>query len=394
MVIGIVVQKYFCNNLGVYALSYCAVDAVIRYCKKAKTPVEVRIFTDEHERVCEEVKRVFQYDGVKAFPIIKIRKPAAYMEYARHIAPCDIVLDTGLGDGFSDIYSSGKFVLQYFLKRIPEWKGCRTVLLPQTIGPYKKKQFERNAGAVIRNAAACFARDEASCSYAKKISGAENVILTTDMAMRLPRSSAQYEIPEGINVGLNVSGLLYMGGYTRSNQFHLKYDYSAFIDRLIERLAQKHCRVHLIAHVYRNNGEGDEFACRKLAEKYGDLIVAPEFPSPMDAKAYIAGMDFFIGSRMHSTIAAISSRVPVCPVGYSRKFNGLFETIGYSHYVDATKESMEDSIDKILSLLDRREQVKTDVEAAMTRADSLCDVFSAGLERVFDGAGKGSGESV
>ena len=375
MIIGIIVQKFFCNNLGVSALSYCAINEIVRFCKDACQPIEIRIFTDQPQRVREIVKQEFEYEQVSAFPIIRIKNPASYYRYYRNISSCDIVFDTGLGDGFSDIYSNGKYMLQYFLKRIPEWSGCKTVLLPQTIGPYDKRIFEKTAGTIIKKSAACFTRDNASYLYAKKISSNNDIVLTTDMAMKLPCSSNTYQIPDGVNIGLNVSGLLYMGGYTKSNQFHLKYDYSEFVNKLIERLLEKEYHIHLISHVYRNNGEGDEYASLKLHERYRDLIVVPEFQSPMEAKAYIRRMDFFIGSRMHSTIAAISSGIPVCPVGYSRKFNGLFDTIGYNNYVDATKDNLETALSSIEKMIDDRELVRQEVQTAMSKADNLWSGF-------------------
>ena len=384
MIIGIVIQKYFCNNLGVYALSYCSIDSVISYCKKKKTNIEVRIFSDNQNLVCEEVKKVFQYDNIKVLPIIEVRNISSYFQYMKNIFPCDIVLDTGLGDGFSDIYSNGKFLLQYFLKIIPEMIGSKTILLPQTLGPYKKSLFVKLAGQVIKKSTLCFARDDMSYSYANTISGNNNIILTTDMAMRLPKSGVNYSMPNGVNIGLNISGLLYMGGFTKSNQFNLLFNYSEFINKLIERILDKSFTVHLITHVYRNHGEGDEFACKALSDKFKGLILSPMFKSPMEAKAYISKMDFFIGSRMHSTIAAISSGVPVCPIGYSRKFNGLFETIGYINYVDATKETMTESLKKIDLFIDNRDRIKQDVRKAMKKADELGTIFYEKLVSLFE----------
>lgn len=385
MTIGIIVQKYFCNNLGVYALSYCAIDTIVSFCKKNNVAHEIRIFTTDDERLRKEITEVFPYRNIKVFPQLEIKDIPSYFRYAKELAACNVVLDTGLGDGFSDIYSNAKFLLQFFLKRIPEWKHCKLILLPQTLGPYKSPLFEKMAAKVIHRSAVCYARDELSHSYAKKIAPKSNVILTTDMAMRLPTSETVYPMPTGMNIGLNVSGLLYMGGYTKSNQFGLQFDYSEFVDKLIERLLARHVNVHLIAHVYRNNGEGDEFANQILSEKYKDLIVAPEFASPMEAKAYIRKMDFFIGSRMHSTIAAISSGIPVCPVGYSRKFNGLFETVGYDNYIDATKQELSDALDKILYMIDHRDEVHSDVINAMFKAGTLGDTFYDTLENVLSG---------
>ena len=45
-------------------------------------------------------------------------------------------------------------------------------------------------------------------------------------------------------------------------------------------------------------------------------------------KAVIGQCDFFIGSRMHACIAALSQGVPCVGVAYSMKFAGVFDTVG------------------------------------------------------------------
>ena len=44
---------------------------------------------------------------------------------------------------------------------------------------------------------------------------------------------------------------------------------------------------------------------------------------------YIIGLcDFFIGSRMHACIAALSQSIPAVGIAYSKKFYGVFQAIG------------------------------------------------------------------
>ena len=64
----------------------------------------------------------------------------------------------------------------------------------------------------------------------------------------------------------------------------------------------------------------------------------------MEAKSYISKMDLFIGARMHATIAALSAGIPVIPFSYSRKFEGLFNSLDYPYVVEGTKWSTEDAI--------------------------------------------------
>ena len=87
--------------------------------------------------------------------------------------------------------------------------------------------------------------------------------------------------------------------------------------------------------------------------------MAPAFLNPIDAKSYISGMDFFMGARMHSTIAAFSSGVPVVPMSYSRKFTGLFNcTLDYDAVVDLKTETSNEIEAFIFQKFSQRQQIK------------------------------------
>jgi polysaccharide pyruvyl transferase WcaK-like protein len=142
-------------------------------------------------------------------------------------------------------------------------------------------------------------------------------------------------------VGLNISGLLSMGGYSRANMFGLRIDYLDLMRAVIERFLEEH-QVYLILvpHVYGEgqNSESDALACEKLfAEfqpKYPQRITRVVGKYNQNQIKYIIGMcDFFIGARMHACIAALSQYIPAVGIAYSRKFIGVFETIGIQSLV-------------------------------------------------------------
>jgi polysaccharide pyruvyl transferase WcaK-like protein len=89
----------------------------------------------------------------------------------------------------------------------------------------------------------------------------------------------------------------------------------------------------------------------------------------MEAKSYISGMDLFIGARMHATIAAISSGVPVIPFSYSRKFEGLFSSLGYPYVVQGTKWESQKAIDETIGWIDSLNVLKEEIDACKTIID-------------------------
>jgi colanic acid/amylovoran biosynthesis protein len=95
-------------------------------------------------------------------------------------------------------------------------------------------------------------------------------------------------------------------------------------------------------------------------------LLAPFFLNPIFAKNYIAGLDFFAGARMHSTIAAFSSGIAVFPMAYSRKFNGLFiDTLDYKYMGDMVNEEKEDILDGIKESFGKREELALIIQDRM-----------------------------
>jgi polysaccharide pyruvyl transferase WcaK-like protein len=64
---------------------------------------------------------------------------------------------------------------------------------------------------------------------------------------------------------------------------------------------------------------------------------------------------------MHACIAAFSSGVPVVPMAYSRKFAGLFGSLGYEQTVDCTSDSNETILSRIFSAYEQRDALKQDM---------------------------------
>ena len=244
-----------------------------------------------------------------------------------------------MGDSFSDIYSEELCRVLIHHKRVAELLCRNYILLPQTYGPFKNKKLEKKAGTVIKKARCVFSRDSLSTKLVKNLSNRQDVIQTPDMAFVLPYRKEYYQIEktERINIGVNVSGLLWRGGFDKENQFGLNFNYKKYVFQILEwLLSEKKYSVHLIPHVIDmspDSYDDDYKVLCELKEKYGNVVLAPPFETPIEAKSYISRMDCFIGARMHSTIAAFSSGVATIPFSYSRKFEGLFGTLKYNYVI-------------------------------------------------------------
>ena len=290
----------------------------------------------------------------------------------RAIRACDLVLDIGGGDSFADIYGWRRFT--YFCLSKSYALAARRPLVqsPQTIGPFNRRLLRSIATFLMNRSRMTFARDALSLAYAKDL-GVRRLGEASDVAFRLPATPPETAFNSAkVKVGLNVSALLYFGGYNRSNMFGLSVDFAEFVDLLLTELTgREDLEVHLVPHVLPSDSEveDDEALCRRLAEAHPGVVVAPSFSHPSEAKGYIAALDFFAGARMHACIAALSSGVPVAPLAYSRKFGGLFGSLGYDATIDLKTETTQSACDKVLDAFERRAALA--VEAGQVRERAL-----------------------
>lgn len=306
-------------------------------------------------------------------------------EFRDAVRACDLVLDIGEGDSFADIYGLKRFLFYWYSKNIVCSAGTPLILSPQTIGPFDGGLARLLARQVMRRCARVFARDNLSSAYLKELGTTGNVDEAIDVAFRLPFTRPAHVDDGKVRVGINVSGLLLNGGYTGNNQFGLSIDYAATMRELLRQLtAQSNVEVHLVSHVIEPHMpvEDDVAAAKSLAGEFPGVILAPTFARPSEAKSYISGMDYFTGARMHACIAAFSSGVPVIPMAYSRKFNGLFGTLGYSHVADCKKDSSDEVVTKIVGGLAARAKLGADVADALLQTEARIGRYERALSQV------------
>ena len=82
---------------------------------------------------------------------------------------------------------------------------------------------------------------------------------------------------------------------------------------------------------------------------------------------------------MHACIAAFSSGVPVVPVAYSRKFNGLFGTLNYPDFVDGKEATSQQALVQTMAWFDNRKSLKDGIEASSSIVDERLNRYEAAI---------------
>jgi len=362
------------GNLGISALAWSAIYLVKRrwpdaeiifsgYSKKWGTSVvEVDntsiIIHNCPIRLCKNifvknhfVKIALSLILVRLFPIIKsyIRRNDSTLSYFCH---ADYIFDITGGDSFSDIYGKTRFWFGVIPKILAILSKTKYILLPQTYGPFNYNLSKRVAKNILSRACNIYSRDRESIEYVYNLGVTQNITLCPDIAFCMKPQAVNSCLGNMIGhatiIGLNVSGLLYNGGYGRpSEDIEMRCDYKQLINDIISYFQMEGCKIVLVPHVIPEgtNNENDLQAIREICndrQTQDSLYVAIGSDSRTynhaEIKYIIGKCDFFIGSRMHATIAALSQMVPTLGLAYSRKFKGVYEAIEYFDGIADLKE--------------------------------------------------------
>ena len=342
--VGLLSHYFVDSNLGCVALSICNLLLIDKAASELGYSVEYIILVNEKipQVPLNFTNSKYEY-RVYSSSKETLKHPIRLMK-TKIFEDCDFVFNLCAGDGFTDIYGKWRTFSESYMTILGSFKNCKMILAPQTIGPFNSKICRQLARFTMNRCDYIFVRDNPSYKLCEEMGQSDKTKEVIDVALALPYT--KQKLNSGFNFGINVSGLLYNDD---NNRFQLSFDYKEFIERLVSFGLDQNFNIHLISHVNieTETGEDDYIACKEIHKKYPQTILVDRFESPIDAKNYISGLDLFSGARMHATIAAISSDIPVIPVAYSRKVNGLYGNLNYPYYIDAKNKDM--SIEKAIN---------------------------------------------
>lgn len=273
------------------------------------------------------------------------RRLAQRSRWLGRIAKSDFNLALNGGDSFSDIYGLSRLAYVILPQLVVLLLERPLILLPQTHGPFKTGLARRAARHLLRRAKLIYSRDREGLEVVRGLLGnrSPHLRFAYDMGFALEPLPPTQEVRERITqikangplIGLNPSGLLTTGGYSGKNMFGLKSDYWQLLETVLEQLLVEYTnQILLVPHVFGpEDGESDVTACKEVLARFGKRFAGrvhyfPEHFDHHETKHLIGQCDFFLGSRMHACIAALSQCIPAVGLAYSRKFAGVMETVG------------------------------------------------------------------
>lgn len=372
------------GNHGVTALGLSIVSKLSRYVPdieqvlfdngQSVRPLDLRIGRGSVRIECRGgriSRRLYRRESLWAMNLASMFG-ARLNDNVRVIDSASAVLDISGGDSFTDIYGRKQLALVTLPKLIALRRRRPLVLLPQTYGPFSDRRRVRMATEVLGQATLAWARDARSFERLRALLGPrfdpDRHRLGVDVAFALPSTDPGERLgnvrdwfdDDHPTVGLNISGLLYNSPSAAMRRFGLAADFSVAMNDLVRIILDRtNCRIVLVAHVSGEDGEADDIAVDSVLSRAGDDERVRRLPRGLRAdeiKYAIGRLDWFAGGRMHSTIAALSSRTPAAAFAYSDKFQGVFEGCGVGHAViDAREHGSRDLAEAAFSVWQSRE---------------------------------------
>lgn len=280
--------------------------------------------------------------------------------FRQQIASVDAVLSVG-GDNYSLDYRLPS--LLQGMDALAMDMGKPVILWGASVGPFEREpHFVPAIREHLARMDRIMVRESVSHKYLTDTLGLSNVTRIVDPAFTLIPQEVDctsfwpQDDGDGV-VGLNVSPLIER--YKRAGQ-NLVDEVVAFIHAAVWNSGYG---ILLIPHVVPLDGtdkNNDVTYMLQILERTGDLgprvKIASSDLNAAELKYVISQLRFFVGTRTHATIAALSSHVPTISIAYSIKARGINRDLfGNEDVVLATPSLSAGALARSLDYLNKHE---------------------------------------
>lgn len=244
------------------------------------------------------------------------------------------------------------------------------VIYGQSIGPFSKQTFVPLARFALNRAKLLLVRDEPSAEACRDFLRLpeEKLSWTGDEAFLLEPTDADVSLPErqgsGPLVGMTVINWAFPNC---SDPATAREDYfkalAGFVDYLTE---DQDATLVLLPFAQEQPGiAGDRGATNELVRRVRrpQRLNVCRLTDPCEIKRMQLGLDFFVGSRMHSNIFALGAGLPVLAIAYQPKTTGIMTMAGLGEFTIDIREVTADRLRELYQQMwPRRDELRQTVK--------------------------------
>lgn len=301
--------------------------------------------------------------------LFKLFHISAFSSLGKLFQHADKVYNINEGDSFSDLYGAKRILRHFIDSKIVLLYKKPLVFLPQTIGPFNTRLGKILSKNVLQGLSFIYVRDDKAFNYLDSLH--LKYSKSIDMAVYMKPLSHNFQVRPN-SIGININGLMYLNRYDS-----LKGEYEAYprlLQKIVNELLSQGFNILFIPHTYNafNPIEEDDlvsidsFIKQFKYEADERVYTLNKALNAQEIKYILSQLDFFIGSRMHSCIGALSTGVPTIGLAYSYKFEGTFEMFNQKDHVFSVPKGdfdrlSDDLLTRIKEFISRRAETKLEL---------------------------------
>ena len=267
------------------------------------------------ERLFNKIKREY------------VNKYATDKLIKKMISEIDVLIVLG-GDDLSEYYSIDSLKKEFYrLNSIK--KECKTILVGQTIGPFKDERIKLAQESF--NEINIYSRDPWTTRYLKEVLKINSVEDSADLAFLPLPEQDNLNVKESVLKKYNLTNSKYItivpSGLYKSYCSD-KEKYVENIIGIINYISKNHkeYKMVLLPHVLRNSEIDDRNIIKEIENKLGkreDITYIYDEMDPLQARFILGNGYLTITGRMHGAISTLQMRKPAISIAYSVKYKGV-----------------------------------------------------------------------
>lgn len=227
----------------------------------------------------------------------------------------------------------------------------QVILLPQAFGPFRNEQLRRVLCLALNRVDLVFARDRLSLEFVQGLGTfTAEVALAPDFTNLL-----EGKLPQKFHLSTPTVCIIPNYRMLDKTNEHLGQKYLAFLEDIIKYLYSQQVDFFILIH----ESAKDRLIVQALSEATGRQMNVICERNPIYIKGIISQCLATIGSRYHGLVSALCQGIPSLGVGWSHKYEMLFEDYNCKDLiVDLQSDSRDAYLEKVRYIINNYARIQ------------------------------------
>lgn len=231
-------------------------------------------------------------------------------------------------------------------------KNRPVILLPQAFGPFQSDEIKTAFKKVINNASIIFPRDKISYQNVMELASDSSKVL------QVPDITLFYSASKKIKLDSNSNYACLVPNCRMLDQGKDKWGdkYESYLIKIAEEIMSHGVQVRILVH---DTSGQDLSLAKKLASRLtSPNVVIVNEPNPVELKRIVGESLILIGSRYHSLVASFSQKVPALALGWSHKYEMLFQEFKQERFLISDQTSLDTVLTLTRELINKEKNMQ------------------------------------